>query len=379
MYRSLHIERYRGFQELELQDLRRINLITGRNSVGKTNLLEAFALHAAGTSVRRVVEHPFLRRRIPPRRYEMSLFVSYWKRLFWQGEINNPSQPLRLRGEIQAQSEEKRSIETLFHFYDEELQIGSFWQRLADFTGIPLYENPEEEDDGRVYPRALLHAKITDYASANKTELLFSLRSNRLSQLIMSPNSLILPYHVVYLTKFFHLEHLSTLLSETIKNEGFEALREEIKFLSIFVDDMQFFPETYGQFMPYIRLKGMKVMLPLSSMGEGFMHVLYLLVLMRLLRGGILLVDEITAGLHYSVLADFWRKIESLLTDYNVQLIATTHSYECVGAAYEGIADKSNLHLYRLQRSKQNPDRIEVVSYGEEDIDAAMEFSAEVR
>lgn len=46
MYRSLIVENFRGFERLDAPDRRDINLVTGRNSSGKTALLEAFILHA---------------------------------------------------------------------------------------------------------------------------------------------------------------------------------------------------------------------------------------------------------------------------------------------------------------------------------------------
>ncbi len=45
MYRWFRIKNFRGFDEIELGPLDRVNLITGRNSVGKTALLEAIFLH----------------------------------------------------------------------------------------------------------------------------------------------------------------------------------------------------------------------------------------------------------------------------------------------------------------------------------------------
>lgn len=44
MYTSFKISNFRGFRQLELNDLGRINLITGKNNVGKTSLLEQIIL-----------------------------------------------------------------------------------------------------------------------------------------------------------------------------------------------------------------------------------------------------------------------------------------------------------------------------------------------
>jgi hypothetical protein len=45
VFRSFTIRNFRGFRELDLSGLERVNLIAGRNNVGKTALLEALFLH----------------------------------------------------------------------------------------------------------------------------------------------------------------------------------------------------------------------------------------------------------------------------------------------------------------------------------------------
>jgi predicted ATPase len=47
-------------------------------------------------------------------------------------------------------------------------------------------------------------------------------------------------------------------------------------------------------------------------------------------KGGILLVDEIDTGLHYTVMAEMWKLIYNAAKELDVQVFATTHSYDCV-------------------------------------------------
>ena len=44
MLTSLHIKNFRGFRDLTIQPLARVNLIAGKNNVGKTGILEALFL-----------------------------------------------------------------------------------------------------------------------------------------------------------------------------------------------------------------------------------------------------------------------------------------------------------------------------------------------
>ena len=68
-------------------------------------------------------------------------------------------------------------------------------------------------------------------------------------------------------------------------------------------------------------------------------------------KDGVLLVDEIENGIHYSVQPDLWRVVFEMATRLNVQVFATTHSYDCI-KAFEEAARESEEEgvLVRLAR-----------------------------
>ena len=45
---------------------------------------------------------------------------------------------------------------------------------------------------------------------------------------------------------------------------------------------------------------------------------------------GFLLIDEIDAGLHWTVMEDVWRLLIQVARKSGVQVFATTHSYDCI-------------------------------------------------
>jgi AAA15 family ATPase/GTPase len=51
-------------------------------------------------------------------------------------------------------------------------------------------------------------------------------------------------------------------------------------------------------------------------------------------------VDEIENGLHYSVMPKIWEGIAKAAREFDCQVIATTHSYECLQSAYDGLSEK---------------------------------------
>ena len=49
---DFNIENFWGFKKLSLEKLGRVNLIVGKNSVGKSSVLQAFRIYASGSDAR---------------------------------------------------------------------------------------------------------------------------------------------------------------------------------------------------------------------------------------------------------------------------------------------------------------------------------------
>ena len=80
-YASFHVRRFRCLKEITLEPLEQVNLITGKNDVGKTALLEALFLHIGETN-------PELALRIGNWRGLSLEMFSSWRSLFWQFDDN---------------------------------------------------------------------------------------------------------------------------------------------------------------------------------------------------------------------------------------------------------------------------------------------------
>ena len=95
-------------------------------------------------------------------------------------------------------------------------------------------------------------------------------------------------------------------------------------------------------------------------------------------KDGIILIDEIEKGLHHSVLVDVWKSLDWLSRKFNVQVFATTHSYECIVAANNAFTEleSDELHLHRLRRDE---DHIKAVTYTKEALDTNIEYLWELR
>ena len=115
--------------------------------------------------------------------------------------------------------------------------------------------------------------------------------------------------------------------------------------------------------------------IPIGSMGDGIWRLLGIALALVSARGGVLLVDEIDTGLHYSVLVDMWKLVFETACSLDVQVFATTHSrdcYEALAAVTE--ASRTEISLQRIERGKT-----EAIAFSEAELQQAAERGLEVR
>jgi len=123
---------------------------------------------------------------------------------------------------------------------------------------------------------------------------------------------------------------------------------------------------------------GLSRLVPASFLGEGFRRLLAILLGIVNTRGGIVLVDEIDTGLHHSVIQKVFEAIGLAARDADVQVFATTHSYECIMAAHRAFSQNGSYDL-RLHRLDRVGDCVRAVTYDQESLEASLELSWEVR
>ena len=117
---------------------------------------------------------------------------------------------------------------------------------------------------------------------------------------------------------------------------------------------------------------------PLGSFGDGMRRLLALSVSLVQTTNGFLLIDEIDTGLHFSAMEEMWKLVVSTARQSNVQVFATTHSYDCI----QGLAALlESTPEFAPEVSVQKVDRslAEAVSLDAEQIRVAVRQDIEIR
>ena len=125
-------------------------------------------------------------------------------------------------------------------------------------------------------------------------------------------------------------------------------------------------------------LQGSRAKVPVNLIGDGTGRLLSILLAMAATPRGVVLIDEIENGIHYSAFPAFWRAIASAAVENECQVIATTHSYECLRGAFKGLEAEftQSFSYLRLDREKKD---VSATTYPDEVLVSALEQGVEVR
>jgi AAA15 family ATPase/GTPase len=95
-------------------------------------------------------------------------------------------------------------------------------------------------------------------------------------------------------------------------------------------------------------------------------------------KDGIVLIDELENGFHYSILEKIWLSIVDFVESNGTQVFISTHSQECIQAALNAIENRPRLD-FRLHRLDRKTDRTEVYTFEREQLKASLDTGWEVR
>ena len=127
-----------------------------------------------------------------------------------------------------------------------------------------------------------------------------------------------------------------------------------------------------------VSLKDHKGRVPLRSLGDGVLRLFGVALGLGNSRSGFLLIDEAENGIHHSVQKDFWHMILDTAEKNDVQVIATTHSWDCVRGFAQAANELEDAEGVLVRLSRQNGD-LRAITYSEKNLMVAVEQEIEVR
>jgi len=365
MFTDFSIKNFRCFGDLTIKPLGRVNLFAGKNNVGKTALLEAiFLFYGHG--------NPELGIRIDSiRGYNRIKLDEIMLNLFRNFEQKKPIQMSCRTSEDESSSLSISVSERPTTRLDFNDSSSSSAEDINDRRETKV---ASDETTGKIQSEILfnysnsLGESISTRAYVENEQVLFDRKTG-----ITKPIGIFL-FGEQYKNQQVLSERLSNLSLDKKQIDVIEMLKiiePDIKDLSIqFIGGATFI---FGD------LGGQKLV-PLPLMGDGIGRLLSIALAIPFAKNGILLIDEIENGFHWTVMSKVWKAIAKFADSYNVQIFATTHSWECIDSFHEALSDlvDDNITgmLFRLDKTQEE---IKPVSYNLADLAVVVEQKIEVR
>ena len=343
---NISISNFKCFKEFSIDSFKRFNLIFGKNSVGKSNLLEALYLYCNMYKSSTILSSSFFQRDIPLNDNLELIFNNF-----------NYTNPINIKT-----SKKELNIYPIESLTDNSLD-GVYYQVQNDneeTIKLPLLINSNRQLDNSFEP---INDKIID----NQNIIYFSIYKN-----------ILFPYS--FINDFFFIE-------ESAKNNTINIFNsiQNLKQDKIIIDCLKpIIPN-----LESIRISskqiceadiGLDRYLPINSLGAGIYKIFSYIVNASFLPNGVLFIDEIDNGFHYSSLRNLWLSLFKVSYLGNIQIFATTHSYECIKAfndVYNEVKNEYNsnddIQGIRIESDKKEKYKYKAVIYNNEELNNAMD------
>ena len=366
---DLFIENYRSFESYRLNAMTRVNLLVGKNNCGKTSVLEALELLQSGCDTTTLL---------------------------------NAAQR---RGELHISEDDdsqmSRTCPEIFHmFRDRRVRVGTRFRiegNSQNYVAAEIFDpmNPDEL-------RALTYREFRDVPSE------FALELSAASEAIETRKTRVLPLTAqgfvpigivgnsrlgrdprgsfngtTFVTaNSLDIRSMAAMWDQVTADSRENEVELALQLLEPNLRDIRFkaSDQAYraGSGGILLGIGNDTRRQPLGSYGEGMRRMLGLAIALVCSSNGILLIDEIDTGLHYSVLGQMWEFLAETARKFNVQVVATTHSLDCIRAMTTACDFnellREDIALFTIDRRMD-----EAVKFGGAELPIVSEHEIEVR
>lgn len=370
---DLSIAGFRGVERLSIGRLGRVTLLTGRNGVGKTTVLDAVRVHAARG--RPMVLHELLERREEfvaalDEDHDRVVVPDYTALFHGRGAAREAS--IRIGptnggdGLVIARvspgdlSPEQRDL-FADHLTDAEVQAVSIAYRdkkrlLPSFLAVD--DRRSANWSRRRYFRNLQRGSFDDSEWP-------VVECESLGPGLPSNNRLARFWDNVALTE-----------EEDLSIQALQLIGDGVERVAVVGDDERRYPGDGRRVV--VKLKDHSRPVPLKSLGDGVTRVFAAGLALANSRDGFLVIDEAENGIHYALQPDFWSMVLRAAHQNNVQVLATTHSWDCVTGFARAAVQVSGV-AGLLVRLEKDGEQVRAVEYTEDELQAAARQGIEVR
>ena len=296
--KEIEIKNYKCFQNFNAKSFSRINLISGKNNVGKTAFMEAFFIGINAEDIK-----GFTNALIAPKimRESLNIFSSL----------------------INDKLNDKLAIEFLEELASTEITVNN---KKVSF-------DIEDTNNGL---KKYLFSIDKENISLNAKEFVFSYKEEQNKRFI---------------------DNFGLSNGDIISDFSSIQKRDEEDFLNQTINDFDSTITTFKIIDEKPQCKMGNVYYELNEFGDGLRHLISIIIELFKCENGYLFIDEVDNGIHYTKLDDLWIIILKISAQLNIQIFATTHSKECI-ESYARVAKElkkeEDIAFIELGRDKES-------------------------
>ena len=335
LFDSLEIRQFRAFDYLKIEQLGHVNLILGQNNVGKSSLLEALWLYA-NLSSPEVIQSILENRDEPGEvRHGRIAEPTVWS-------LFNGHPPLeRIKSSIQIGR---------VGAPDSALTLSIVW--LADSKDHAESQEVSAPGDGDEDDRVpALAIKYGPMRRVLRLDDAFEDVCRRWNLQMRSNRDLATPCIFVGPVGLDEIG-MQLLWEQVVLTDAKSDVIDAMRIIAPETDDFALLGTRASSIR--LRITGQADPVPLKTMGDGMNRLFGLGMALACAKDGILLVDEIENGIHWSALPDVWKFVVKVAKRLNVQVFATTHSNDCLRAFQVGTKDDQEMDGIAVRIEKKN-------------------------
>ena len=367
---SLKIQNFRMLEDFEVPTLGQVNLIVGKNNSGKSTVLEALRVYAGNAnqklleelaqarSEKYILEDNDYLLELPFEGFFTGRTISEGKKI----KIASPNSYLELTlGFLQEQVIQKQ----------RDGELIPIRQVITTLSRNELLDSDYEE-----VIVVLRNGEIIDRLRTSQKTVLFNREYTKFLSSSFVP------------TRSIQMSELAADWDKIVFSEHEETIKTALQIIEPELLDITFIQDKYrtrsrDSRIAIVKLKHQSKPVSLNSLGDGMTRVLQMVLKIFAAKDGFLLIDEFENGLHYSVQEQVWGLIFEMAQRLNIQVFATTHSWDCIEAFSKVANQRADMEgvLIKMGRSIRENNKGQVIAsvFNEEELAQLTQADVELR
>lgn len=345
-FNNIHIQNFRGFDNLQINKIAKVNVLVGANNVGKTSLLEAVFMLTG-------MSNPICSVKIDSsRKSSKDVSIDELRYIFHNVDFSDPV----LLSANTCVGDRRLRITPILRYDDKEMSVNTAQRKINKLQfDFDTTNNPNEYS---------YHSDLTQDVDGN-------FKNNKDENYTESLTCIFVPTERQDRNALNSFSHLVKLGKK-------QDVINRLQMLNADIESIEALPE--GLFLKY---RGVRELLPIEVAGDGIRRIINIISTIATNNYDVVLIDEFDNGLHYSAHKMLWKAVLDYSQHQNIQIFATTHNIECLESLSKAIdemqikEDEDIVAVCNVMKTKENG--FKVYRYNSKDLKEAIDNEIEIR